>query len=179
MRCAPGGNGSLSGSPRRQARLCSSGKRVLCQVCLIKVGVSDGVVEAHMLSGPVQPGRTELSLCPMSGKPVFEWSERSTREAVAGRSNGRCEWCGATATNIHHRKNVSQGGLWSPVNCLHICGSGTTGCHGYFTQHPEHAYRVGVSVHRNEDPADVPVLTPNGPLWLSDDISPPLPGWAR
>jgi hypothetical protein len=148
-------------------------------VCLVPVEVSDGMVDTHLLGGPPRPGRTEPSFCPMSGKPPFEWSERSTRLAVPNRSGGRCEYCGAVATNMHHRKARSQGGLWTPANILHMCGSGTVGCHGYFTHEPNHAYELGVSLHRNESPADIPVRTPHGQLWLSDDVAPPIPGWAR
>ena len=115
----------------------------------------------------------------MSGKEPFIWDERSTREAVCNRSGGRCEICGEIATNMHHRKKRSQGGQWSPANVLHLCGTGTTGCHGYFENHPKVAYLLGVSIRRNQNPANVAVRTPHGDLWLSDDVAPPFPAWAR
>jgi hypothetical protein len=144
---------------------------MICPVCLAEILLDGGVVATHRDS-------TGRRWCPMSGKEPFVWTERATRIAVPGRSGGRCEYCWHKATNMAHRKNVSQGGLWSPANVLHLCGSGTIGCHGYFTHHPTEAYRLGVNVHRDEEPAQIPVRTPNGLLWLSDDICPPLPGWA-
>jgi hypothetical protein len=144
---------------------------MLCPVCLAEVTAEGGVVSPHFAG---------LVWCPMSGREPFVWTERATRLAVPGRSGGWCELgCGERATNMHHRKNLSQGGLWRPSNILHLSGSGTTGCHGYFTHHPDEAFRLGVSVHRGDEAADIPVQTPTGLLWLTDDIAPPLPGWAR
>jgi hypothetical protein len=129
----------------------------------------------------VEPHRNDLGqVCPMSGREPFMWTEQPTRAAVANRSGGYCELgCGRRATNMHHRKNRSQGGQWSPANILHLCGSGTTGCHGYYTNHPAEAKRLGVSVLPSEQPAEIPVRTPAGLLWLSDDLCPPLPKWAQ
>lgn len=152
---------------------------MLCPVCLREIGVTNGVVDPHTTERPHRVTGRKV-FCPMSGKTPFVWDERSTRQAVPNRSDGRCEFCcAARATNMHHRKKVSQGGLWTPSNILHVCGSGTTGCHGYFEEHPRIAYRLGVSVKRDQKPELVPVQTANGLLWLSDDIAPPLPGWAR
>lgn len=82
----------------------------------------------------------------------------SERETLRARSLGVCELCGAaTATNFHHRKNRSQGGKNNLANALHLCGSGTTGCHGLVTQHPADAYTNGWSVRSGFDPATVPV----------------------
>lgn len=76
---------------------------------------------------PASPRRT--------GKHV---GEAAARKAVAERSGGDCEVrlfgiCLGRATNWHHRQNRSQQGKWSPANGLHVCGSGTTGCHGALT----------------------------------------------
>lgn len=148
---------------------------MLCPVCLADISVGDGVVEKHH-------DTTGMSWCPMSGKEPFVWGEKSTREAVRGRSGGLCEYCGHKASNMHHRVNRSQGGGWTPANVLHLCGSGTTKCHGFFTQHPQIAYQMGVSVSVKahgqqavEDPGLVPVRTPLQLLWLTDDIAPPVP----
>jgi len=144
---------------------------VICPVCLDPdVLMADGVVIEHHYRW-----RGKLLPCPMSGHEPFTWNERTTRAAVKGRSGGRCEYCGVKADSMHHRINVSQGGRWTPANILHLCGDGVLGCHGYFTQHPDHAKRIGVSLHPSQIPADEPVLTGNGPLWLSDDIAPPWP----
>lgn len=38
-----------------------------------------------------------------------------------------------------------------------LCGSGTTGCHGWVHGHPAEAYRLGLLVHSWHEPAAVPV----------------------
>lgn len=38
-----------------------------------------------------------------------------------------------------------------------LCGSGTTGCHGWVHGHPAEAYRLGWLVHSWHDPASVPL----------------------
>ncbi|PKW15956.1 hypothetical protein [Saccharopolyspora spinosa] len=97
-------------------------------------------------------------------------SQRTARDLVAARSGWICEVCGsATATNFHHRKNASQGGLWLPSNGLHLCGSGTTGCHGRITQNPADAYRLGWSVPSWQDPRAVTVFVFSHGMVLLDD----------
>lgn len=98
----------------------------------------------------------------------------SQRKALAGRSNGICEVCGrASATNAQHRKNRSQGGSWDLSNLLHVCGSGTTGCHGLIHANPLKSYANGWSIRQALTPADMPALvfTPLGRVyvWLRDD----------
>jgi hypothetical protein len=141
---------------------------VLCPVCLTHVPAAAGVVVRHE-SGPNQ-------ICPMSGREPFVWDEPSTRSAVPGRSGGSCEVCGGrAATDMHHRVGRGQGGGWRPANILHL----DRGCHEFFTVRPELACELGVSVRRGREPSQVGVHTHQGVVWLSDDIAPPLPGWAR
>lgn len=86
-------------------------------------------------------------------------------KVVKERSKGICECCGnSLGTNMHHRKNRSQGGLWSPDNLLHLCGSGTAGCHGYITEHPAESYAHGWSVKSGNGmvPEKIPVKLCNG-----------------
>jgi hypothetical protein len=81
-----------------------------------------------------------------------------TRSRLYERAHGCCESCGQYgATNAHHRQNRSQGGPDTLSNLLLLCGSGTTGCHGYITQSPEMAQVRGYTVRSGENPADVPV----------------------
>jgi len=81
------------------------------------------------------------------------------RAALKARSDGICEICGtAEATNWHHRKDRSQGGDNSLSNAMHLCGSGTTGCHGMVTEHPKDAYTYGWSVRSGLSPVEVKVL---------------------
>lgn len=99
-------------------------------------------------------------------RPQRSPEEVHARRVVAQRSAGRCEVCGRVpATNWHHRRNASQGGAWCPSNGLHVCGSGTTGCHGLITVNPAIARERGWSVSAHADPAGTPV-------WLAGH------GWA-
>lgn len=101
-----------------------------------------------------------------------------TRALIRGRDRGRCVRCGDTATNVHHRRNRGMGGrrhaasaaINQPGNLLSLCGSGTTGCHGWVTGHPAEARELGYALRTNgtEDPTTVPVQAHDG--WhLYDD----------
>ncbi|WP_407662394.1 HNH endonuclease [Mycolicibacterium palauense] len=85
--------------------------------------------------------------------------EREARRLVAQRSGGRCERCGRYGpTTMHHRVKRSHGGPWSLTNITAVCGSGTTGCHGWIESHPRLAREEGFALKSWEDPATVPVL---------------------
>ncbi len=103
---------------------------------------------------------------------------RQVREQVWARSVGRCERCGTAlngAVSLHHRRPRGAGGSKdavtnSPVNLLYLCGSGTTGCHGWIESFRTLSYASGWLVHSWDDPARVPVdLHGRGPVLLSDD----------
>jgi len=92
------------------------------------------------------------------------------RDKLRDRSAGMCEICGiAPATNWHHRKNRSQGGGNELSNAMHLCGSGTTGCHGRVTENPAEAYHFGWSVRSGQDPAVVPCWIGWRWVFLRDD----------
>lgn len=97
------------------------------------------------------------------------------RKLLTRRSDGRCEICGRhPATNAQHRKNRSQGGTWDLSNLLHVCGSGTTGCHGKIHARPEASYANGWSVRQAFTPSAVPAWIAGHNLiriyvWLHDD----------
>ncbi len=95
--------------------------------------------------------------------------ERNARKVVAARSEGRCEVCGQTrAGNTHHRRKA--GRVWTPSNLLHVCGSGTTGCHGHIEGNPAASIEQGWWVPSHRDPATVPCwLSGRGWCLLSDD----------
>jgi hypothetical protein len=102
-------------------------------------------------------------------------AERHARKAVKARSNGRCELGpDHPATDMHHRRNRSQGGLWTPENLLHIC----RGHHQHITTHPQAAIEQGWTVPSHRDPADVPCwlagwgysfLNPDGSITESEE----------
>lgn len=79
-----------------------------------------------------------------------------------------CERCGAQAHSVHHRRKRSQGGRWTPSNCVHVCGDGVRGCHGWFEHNPNKARDEGFHVRSFEDEREVPVLI-FGKLSLLDD----------
>lgn len=97
-------------------------------------------------------------------------NETTCREIVRIRSGGVCEVCGKhRAESMHHRKNRSQGGKWTPGNILHTCGDGTRGCHGWITEHPALAHSSGHAVKSFEDPLDVPAVLHHGLVLLDDN----------
>lgn len=71
---------------------------------------------------------------------------RRARAAVNERDQGACVRCGQRGTNWDHRKNRSQGGRWEASNGQVMCGSGTTGCHGWKTENPAEAMGLGFAV---------------------------------
>lgn len=102
---------------------------------------------------------SELTRSAAKPKPAKrDPAETQARAVVKVRSGGVCERCGrAPATNWHHRQGRSAGGVWSPENGLHLCGSGSTGCHGEVTVNPAISYEMGWSVRSTQNPAHVPV----------------------
>lgn len=90
---------------------------------------------------------------------------RDERAAVYARDGGRCLGCGATSPlNVQHRQARGMGGRHGAAvgpsraapNLLTLCGSGTTGCHGWATMHPTSATTLGWSVPGYADAAAVP-----------------------
>ncbi len=93
------------------------------------------------------------------------WTETKTRPVVRERSNGVCEKCDrARATEMHHRKNRSQGGLWHPANIVHLCSL----CHVEVTCQPAEARECGFAVFSHQNPAAEPLLY-RGVLTLLDN----------
>lgn len=72
----------------------------------------------------------------------------------------RCVRCGAwiDGGSRHHRQ-LRRSGDHTPANLVLLCGSGTTGCHGWVHAHPAEAYRAGLMVHTWDSATVVPVLT--------------------
>lgn len=84
-------------------------------------------------------------------------NENQCRSLVLARSGGRCERCGGIGRSYHHRKKRGQGGEWDPTNIVRLCGTGTTGCHGWVEEHPNEAQTQGFHVRPWERPDEVPV----------------------
>lgn len=93
-------------------------------------------------------------------RPPVSPEERLARKLVRARSGDVCEGCGqARATNWSHRIAKGQGGPWCPSNGLHLCGSGTTGCHGFIEDEPTVARdQRGWRLKPTDDPLTSPAL---------------------
>jgi hypothetical protein len=68
------------------------------------------------------------------------------------------------------RSQCSKSVVHRPCNLIDVCGTGTTGCHGWIHAHPAEAYRLGFLVKSGQDPALVPVQHFKfGLVYLDDD----------
>jgi hypothetical protein len=89
--------------------------------------------------------------------------ERIGPDRIRLREDGRCFRCGQATRgggNCHHRMRRRDGGdTWA--NQIHVCGTGTTGCHGWITANPSEARAGGWIVEavtgEPADPAAVPL----------------------
>jgi len=72
--------------------------------------------------------------------------ERRARALVKNRDQGLCVRCGLPGNNFDHRKGRGRGGRWAASNGQTLCGSGTTGCHGWRTMNPAQALEDGFDV---------------------------------
>lgn len=99
--------------------------------------------------------------------------ERDAYELVTLRDSDTCQRCRrAQGTNRDHRKNRSQGGWTVASNLQLLCGTGTTGCHGWATQHPADAVTDGWAVPGWADPAEWPARR-----WMRTDHGMVRPAW--
>lgn len=57
-----------------------------------------------------------------------------------------CVRCGVRGSNRHEKLPRSRGGPRDEFNTVILCGSGTTGCHGWVTANPDAAEREGLYV---------------------------------
>lgn len=86
----------------------------------------------------------------------------AAREAIYGRTDHRCAGCRTpSGLNAQHRRargmgGSSNAGLGHPANGLALCGSGTTGCHGWTEANPAVAALLGWRLTPGEDPLEAP-----------------------
>lgn len=112
---------------------------------------------------PMPRGTCKLARTAMKpGRPKVTADERIAKRLVHARSDGWCEIridgiCFGRATDWHHRKNRSQGGLWLASDGLRLCRNchhAVTATNGHRTEYEAN----GWIVPRNADPAKIPVL---------------------
>lgn len=98
-----------------------------------------------------------------------------TRRLVIERDGGMCQWCGELVRSddysLQHRRARGMGGSKDPVssspsNAVLMCGSGTTGCHGFVEANPVVAEGRGFRVRQGADPRHVPLWSWRGEWWF-------------
>lgn len=86
--------------------------------------------------------------------------ERVIYEGVTFRDGGVCVKClrrhPIHGVNRDHRQGRGRGGITRPSDLQLLCGSGTTGCHGWKTNNPREATRQGYTVPSRIEPSDWP-----------------------
>lgn len=103
-----------------------------------------------------------------------EAEKRAAYRITTERDSELCVRCRrAPGTNRDHRKNRSQGGRTTPANLQLLCGSGTTGCHGWVTEHPKEAIEEGWACPGYAEPADWPARR-----WMGTHLGALRLGWA-
>lgn len=92
------------------------------------------------------------------------------RQLVLERDGYRCARCDrdlhGVPMSVHHRHPRGMGGTRDnrssdPRNLVSLCGSGTTGCHGWIESHRDQARATGWLL-RSLDEIDAPLITPLG-----------------
>lgn len=89
---------------------------------------------------------------------------RDVRQGVLTRDGFSCWLCGVNVGrgvySLHHRQGRAGRDPHRYSNLLTLCGTGTTGCHGWVTVHPLQACDLGLSVARSApwDTRLVPVV---------------------
>ena len=95
-----------------------------------------------------------------------------TRLGVITRDGSRCARCARGIANIpasvHHRKPRAIGGtrdprINDPRNLVVLCGTGTTGCHGWVESHRADALYAGWLI-RSFDDLDAPCIREDGTM---------------
>jgi hypothetical protein len=98
-------------------------------------------------------------IAPKIPKPTRA-EEHDAYELATLRDRGYCVRCRRIdpvwGVNRDHRKGRGVGGRTVVENLQLLCGSGTTGCHGWKTQKPEEALEQGYTVPEWADPLEFP-----------------------
>ena len=101
------------------------------------------------------------------------------RNLVLTRGNYRCEHCHEdflySGVSVHHRRPRMMGGsknelLHLPANLIALCGSGTTGCHGWVESNRTKAREMGLLIQKVESAEDIPFQDKEGNWWKLDNL---------
>jgi len=110
-------------------------------------------------------------MSPRATRAVQEAARRIVRE----RDAGRCQMCGASIvdqpSSIHHRRRRGMGGsalLERASNLVRLCGTGTTGCHGFVESQRTLATVRGWLLGFLDDPEATPLQCYDGWMLLDD-----------
>ena len=100
---------------------------------------------------------------------------KATRDLVYQRDGQSCVRCGVYANggSIHHRKARGMGGTRNPLidmpaALLLLCGSGTTGCHGWVESHRTKSLGQGFLLRDVALAEVIPVVTVFGPRYFTN-----------
>ncbi len=103
------------------------------------------------------------------------------REQILDRDGWCCARCGISIMgrlySIQHRQARGMGGRKGAntiANGVTMCGTGTTGCHGWAESHPAQARETGWSIRTisMDDPEQIPLTDLRGRVFfLTDDGS--------
>ena len=101
---------------------------------------------------------------------------------IDAREKQRCARCGVviwSGGSRHHRKFKSRRGGDEVSNAVLLCGSGTTGCHGWVHANPVSARMAGLALLATDNPLLMPVrhAVYGCDVWLDDagnaSVTPP------
>lgn len=134
---------------------------------------------AYRAVSAAQP-RREATPLPKPGKPakrIARGFPPAVRQAIIERDRFQCVRCGINTDtdgwpgySLQHRDNRGSGGTDDPRvnragNGALMCGSGTTGCHGWTEDNETAAARMGWVVRSWADPTSVPMYV-HGRGWV-------------
>lgn len=100
------------------------------------------------------------------------------RLIVIARANYKCERCLETSydgISVHHRRPRMMGGsrnelLHLPANLILLCGSGTTGCHGWVESNRDTARELGFLIEKVELAETIAFQDKTGIWWKIDNL---------
>jgi len=99
--------------------------------------------------------------------------DTQTRFGVFARANYQCEKCldaPIGGVSVHHRRPRMMGGsrnelLHQPANLILLCGSGTSGCHGWVESNRDKARVQGYLIQKVESAEQIPFRDNSGIWW--------------